>query len=253
MAHVSVNLCLHPTALGAAQQLNMHRVVVISSAANGGYCCCRASQALQCWIPMILVPPPPSLRGLCLKPAVTPGVHPHAELFLALVFFLMFPAPYPLRLNPITLPTCRRYKDTLCFACTWQLALSHPDPPFRPHASLSLSLSSKPDFLHLQSFLLHLSGLFPAEPYLSWGVEIVLKPSPCLCQAEWRDCPVPLAGCPSEQDPSITAGFQQCWIPAELVSITALDPFRMTAARPIAPRLVFEKLILTLLTGSATF
>lgn len=48
MAHVSVNLCRHPTALGAAQQLNMHRVVVISSAANGGYCYCRASQALQC-------------------------------------------------------------------------------------------------------------------------------------------------------------------------------------------------------------
>lgn len=123
------------------------------------------------------------------------------------VFPGVLSAPYPLRLKPITHPTSRRYEDTLCLACIWQHALFHPGPPVRPHASLSLSLSSKLGFLHLQLFLLHLSGLFPAELYLSRGVEIVAEPSPCLCQAEWRDCPVPLVGCPSEQDPITAAGF----------------------------------------------
>lgn len=121
---------------------------------------------------------------------------------------------FPAGAEPHYSPSCRRYKDTLChsswrqpcvylatfFLSPWSLHLL-----FRPHTSPSLSLSSKAGFLHIQSFFLHLSGLFPAEPYLSRGVEIVLEPRPCHCQVEWKDCPVSSAAFCSVQV------FQEDW------------------------------------------
>lgn len=130
-------------------------------------------------------------------------------------FFLIFSWSMLLLLEPkpITHPTCRRYKDTLCHSSLHQpctdLAtcfVSAQSPLQTTHFSLSASPQWQVFYTSSHSFCTslgfsQLSQMFPE----------VWKWSLSQDQVEWRGCPMFSAMCPSEQ-----ATQESCWIFAAL-------------------------------------
>lgn len=205
-----------------------------SSWLQTGDCYCgRSSQTLKSWIPTISVAtgrnrkktswinpfkslpvqsttPQPPLQELCKTTSCSANStrvcgnipelnYPQHQKF----FPNLLPMLLLLELKPITHPTLCH--SSLHQPCTYlaTCSVSAQSPLQTTHFSL-------PSFLHLQPLFMHLLGLFPAKPYVSWGVEIVLEPRPLPSGMEGLShvfCSV----CPSEQ-----VSQENCWILAAL-------------------------------------
>lgn len=167
--------------------------------------------------------PQPSLQDLCLTPSCSDNsttacgnislcwtIHSPGKFFL--IFYLRLSC-WSWSLSLALLEECTRtHCASLHQPCTYLAScfVSAWSPLQTTHFSLSQPFL-KSRFSTPQLFFLHLFRLFPAELYLSRGMEIVLEPTPHHCRVEWEDCPMPSAVCPSGQ-----ASWQDRWIFAAL-------------------------------------